>query len=158
MGASFAFSESNGAEVVTDSISNLNLASTDAPNSTPASYPVVAGQNSYEKYFRGKFGSTFTEISNIKFWKSLGDYKTDEIIKAIANQAYGIPVMTASTKAISVVPITEGTALAIQSAAGTTTITTPGYTKYLVLQAQTLGTSPAGAVNQKTFIMQYDEM
>ncbi len=158
MAATFEWSESNGAsETVTDNISNLNFGSTDSPNLTPSTYPIVAGNNSYEKYIRAKFSGTFTEISNMKFWKSAGAYKTGEAIKAAANVSYSTPTSSTSSVATSDVPESEATALSIQSSAGTSTITSPGYTKYICLQLQTTSSTPAGAVNTKTFTFQYDE-
>ena len=159
MAATYEWSETNGAgAVVHDSIANLNMGDNDSYEIVPATYPVVAGTNAYEKYIRAKFSDTFTEISNMKFWKSVGAYKTGEDIKAAENIAYVQPVKTTSSVATVTIPVTEGTALAIQSAAGTTTITAPGYTKYICLQLQTTGSTPAGAVNQKTFTFQYDEI
>jgi hypothetical protein len=159
MAATFQWSEANGAgESVTDGISNLNFGDTDAPNITPASYPIVAGNNGYEKDIKAKFGGTFTEISNMKFWKSAGAYVTGEDIKADEVTSYVQPVKTTSTRAVTTVPTTEGTAITVHSAAGGTTITAAGYTRYICLQLQTTTSSPAGAVNQKTFTFQYDEV
>lgn len=158
MAATFEWSESNGAgEAVQDNIANINFGSTDTYEITPASYPIVAGANSYEKYIRAKFTGTFTEISNMKFWKSAGSYKTGEAIKAAANQAYGTPTSSVSAKAISDIPVVEGSALSIQSSSGGSTITSPGYTKYICMQLQTTVSTPAGAVNTKTLTFQYDE-
>ena len=158
MAATFNFAESNGAgEVVSDGISTLNYGSTDAADLTAASYPVVAGQSSYEKYIRAKFTDAFTEISNMLFWKSAGSYVTGESIKAGANKAYVQPVSTVSTVATADVPVAQGSALSIQAADGSATITAPGYTKYIVLQLQTTSSTPAGSVNQKTSTFMYDE-
>lgn len=161
MGATYHWSESNHvAEDVTDDIANLNFVNEDNPQKTPvSSYPITAGENSYEKYNRAKFTGSFTEITNMKFWKSAGAYVTDEAIKAAANQTYGTPVATTSAKATVDVPIIVGSALSIESTEGDTSKITidGGYTKYIVTQLQTLVTTPAGAVNQKTFTFQYDE-
>jgi hypothetical protein len=160
MAAVFEFSESNGAgEVVQDNIANLNFGNTDAYELVTADWPIVASENAYEKYIRAKFSGTFTEISNMKFWKSVGAYVTGEDVKAAANVAYTQPVKTTSSVATVTIPVTEGTALAIEEAGGVTgLITSPGYTKYLCLQLQTTGSTPAGAVNTKTFTFQYDEI
>ena len=159
MAASFAFSESNGSgETPTDGISNLNMGDNDSANLNVSTYPIIAGNNSYEKNLRAKFGSTFAEISNMKFWKSAGDYKTGEDVKAAENVAYTQPVKITSSVAVTTIPITVGSALVIQSAAGTDTITAPGYTKYVCLQLQTTSSTPAGAVNTKTYTVQYDEI
>ena len=157
MSATYVWSESNTAiETVTDGITNLNFGSNDSVNLNTSTYPITAGQNSFSKYIRAKFSSTFTEISNMKFWKSAGTCVTDEAIKASANATFATP--SATDTGDSDVPIIVGSALAIQSSAGTTTITAPGYTKYLRLQLQTSASTPSGAVNTKTFTFQYDEI
>ncbi len=159
MAALFEWSESCGAgPTVYDAIANINFGDVDASGLVPASYPIVAGNNSYEKYIRGKFSSTFTEISNMKLWKSAGDYVTDEVIKADLTASYVQPVKTASSVAVTTIPVTEGAAIAVLSAAGTSTITAAGYTRYIAMQLQTSASSPAGAVATKTIVMQYDEI
>jgi len=162
MAAIHQFSESNGAgEVETIPVANLNFGSNDSAEINTTTYPITRGDASFEKYLRAKFTGTFTEISNMKFWKSAGTLVTGETIKAAANVAYAQP--SATPNADSDVPVTEGTALSMQSAEGAATIVygasgVSGYTKYLRLQLQTTGSTPAGAVNQKTFTMQYDEV
>lgn len=158
MAATIQWSESNtSGETVTDNISNLNFGSNDSVNIVPATYPVVSGENSFQKYFRIKVGGTFTEISNMKFWKSAGAYVTDESIAGDENVSFATPAATAIVEDTDV-PTSVGSAWAIQSAAGTSTITAAGYTKYIRLQARTTSSSPAGAVNEKTFTFQYDEV
>ena len=158
MPATHEFSESNlVGEVVHDGIANLNLGSNDSYELNTTTYPITRGQSSFEKYLRCKFSDTFTEISNMKFWRSdvLG-YKTGETLKAAANVAFATP--SATPNADSDIPLNEGASLAIQSAAGTTTITAPGYTNYIRLQLRTTGSTPAGSVFQKTLTFQYDEV
>jgi hypothetical protein len=161
MSASFQFSESNGAgETVTDGITNVNFGSSDAPNLVVASYPITAGLNSFAKYIRAKFTGTWTEISNMKFWKSAGAYVTGEAIKASANAVYATPSATGTGD--SDIPTVEGSALAINSAEGEATIVygasgVSGYSGYIRMQLQTTVSTPAGAVNQKTLTFQYDE-
>jgi len=165
MATYFEWSESNGAgEVVTDDVANLNFGSIDAAELVPLSYPILAGNNSFAKYIRGKFfadtGETPT-ISNIKFWKSSGAYKTGEEIVAAANVAYATP--SASDTGDSAIPTVEGSALSINSYEGQSTIEigesdVSGYTGYIRLQLQTSGSTPAGAANQKEFTIQYDSI
>ena len=147
MAATFQWSETNGAgATVTDGITNLNYGSADAVNLVPASNTIAAGNNSYEKYNRGKFSGTYTSVSNLRFWKSSGAYVTGEGIDAIANASYTTPVATTSTVATAAVPTVEGSALAPTSPGAS-----PSYSGYLVSQLQTTGSTPAGAVNQKVF-------
>jgi len=162
MAATFHWYESNGAgEVEEADISNINFGSNDSPNLNTTTYPITRGDASFEKYIRALFTGTWTEISNLKFWKSAGAYVTGEAIKAAANVVYAQPSVTPN--ADSDVPITEGAALAIQSAEGENVIEygasgVSGYTGYIRLQEQTSGSTPAGAVNSKEFCMQYDEV
>ncbi|MEK7499230.1 MAG: hypothetical protein AAB649_01335 [Patescibacteria group bacterium] len=153
MPATFSWSESNGAgETVTDAISNVNFGNADSPNLTPASNPIAAGQNSFEKWVRGKFSGTFTSIANLRFWKSVGSYVTGESIKAAVNASYATPVTATSSVATAAVPTTEGTALVPNAP-----VVNPDYSGYVTLQLQTTVSTPPGAVNQKTFTLKYDE-
>lgn len=162
MSATHHWYESNGAgEVETADISNINFGSVDAPNIVPATNPITRGDASFEKYIRCFFSGTWTEISNMKFWKSAGNYVTGETCKAAANVVYATPSSTPN--ADSDVPTVEGSALVIQSAEGETEIVYGGsgvsnYTGYIRLQLRSTGSTPAGSVNQKTFTFQYDEV
>jgi hypothetical protein len=161
MSATHEWSESNlVGQDITDDIDNINFGSDDVPNLVPASSLIIKGANSYSKYIRCKFTSTWTDITNMKLWKSSGDYKTGETIKAAANQAYATPSQTGTGD--SNVPTTEGTALAINSAEAENHIEygasgVSGYTGYIRLQLQTTSNTEVGAVNQKEFTFQYDE-
>jgi len=154
------YSESNGVgETVQDNIDNINFGSIDAYEIVPASNAIIAGNNSYIKYIRVKFTGIYTEISNIKFYKSAGAMATGEVITAAANVVYATPVATASGD--SAVPTTGGSALSINSAEGDPTIMygasgVSGYTGYIRLQLQTTISTPPGALAQKTFSIQYD--
>ena len=159
MSTTHQFSESNlVGEVVMDGITNLNFGSADDHDLNTTTYPISRGSASFEKYIRCLFGGTgWTTISNMKFWRSdvLG-YKTDETLKAAANVSFATPSVTPN--ADSDIPLNVGASLAIRSAAGTTTITAPGYTKYMRLQIQTTVSTPSGSVFQKTLTFQYDEV
>ena len=155
MAESFQFSESNTSEeTVHDNIANLNFGSNDSYEIVPATYKITKGQNSFSKYIRAKFGGTFTEISNMKFWKSVGAYKTEELVKADSNKTFGTPSQTGTGDAT--IPTEVGSALHIHSAGGTDTIVAPGYSMYIRLQLQTTTNTEIGVVNQKTFCFQYD--
>jgi hypothetical protein len=162
MAATHQWSESNlVGEVITDGISNINFGSNDSPNIITVNYPITIGQNSFSKYIRGKFTGVWTTISNMKFWKSSGNYVTGESIKAGANIAYATPSQVGTID--SDVPILEGSALSVNSFEGASTIESgvsgvSGYTGYIRLQLRTTGSTPAGAVNQKQFTFQYDEI
>lgn len=153
MTATFEFSETNGAgATVTDGITNVNFGNADSPNLVPASNPVTAGNNSYEKWIRGHFTGTYNSISNLKFYKSAGAYVTGEDIKCAVNAAYATPTTSTSIVATVTIPTTLGTAL-VPTAPGAS----PSYSGYMTLQLQTTVSTPPGNVNQKTFTLQYDE-
>lgn len=161
MAATHAWKESNGAGEDVSTITNINFGSNDSPNLNTTTYPVIAGESSFEKYIRCLFTDVWTEISNMKFWKSAGDYKTGEVIKADVNVSYVQPSDTPN--ADDNIPTDEGSALLVKSAEGEDTIVyddsgVSGYTGYIRLQLQTTGSTPAGAVNTKTFTFQYDEV
>jgi len=162
MAATHHFYESNGVgEVEEADISNINFGSDDSPNLNTTTYPITRGNASFEKYIRCLFTGSWTEISNMKFWKSAGAYVEGESCKAAANVVYAQPSDTPNED--DDVPVEEGTALAIKSAEGEDVIEygatgVSGYTGYIRLQLHTTGSTPAGAVNQKTFTFQYDEI
>jgi hypothetical protein len=160
MAATFEWSESNGVgEDITDGISNINFGSADIVNLVPSAHPIVGGGASFEKYIRCKFTGVWTEISNMKFWKSLGSYVAGESIK-LGIVDYAQPSSTPN--ADSNVDETEP-GWVVNSGEGNPTIEygatgVSGYTQYMRLQLQTTGSTPAGAVHQKTFTFQYDEV
>jgi hypothetical protein len=163
MAATYQWSESNGAgEVVSDNIVNVNFGSVDDKEIVTADYPITREDSSFEKYIRGLFSGVFTEISNIKFWRSdVNGYKAGETLKAAANVTYAQP--SATPNADSDIPLSEGTALAIKSAEGADTIEygasgVSGYTGYVRLQLNTTIDTPSGSVFTKTVCLQYDEV
>jgi len=162
MGATVVFSESNdvAGEVVTDDIANLNFGNVDDHELSPvSSYPVTANENSYEKYLRIKFSGTYTTISNMKYWKSAGGYKTGEAIKIRVTNTWVAPVNTDTGGAL--IGVDEAGSTVIHASDGAAlTISGPGdnYTEYIVQQLQTTAATPAGATNQKTLLAQWDEV
>ena len=153
MPASFQFSESNGVTpTVTDGVSNINFGNTDASNITPASNPITAGTNSYEKWERGHFYGSYSSVSNLKFYMSAGSYVTGEQIVAAVNASFATPVNTTSIVATLAIPTVLGSALSPSSPGAS-----PSYSGYITMQLQTTGSTPPGNVNTKTFTLQYDE-
>ena len=159
--ATFSWQESNGASETVSTPTNLNFGSTDATDLTPLSYPITAGNNSYEKYVRAKFTGTFSKIDNIQFWKSAGAYVTGESIKwSGTTTSYTQPTASTSSVATASVPTSDpGTAnVSIGGSLSGSITTSGGMTDYIVLQLQTTTSTPAGAVNTKTFTLTYDEV
>jgi hypothetical protein len=161
MSAVFHWSESNTvSQTITDDITNINFGSSDSVNLNTTTYPIVRGNNSFSKYIRCKFTGTWTTISNMRFWKSLGAYATGEAIKASFNATFATPSQTGTGD--SDVPTAEP-AQNVNSFEGASTIVygafgVSGYTGYIRLQLQTTGSTPSGAVAQKTFTFKYDEV
>jgi hypothetical protein len=163
MAATHQWSESNGSgEVETIPIANVNFGSNDSADLNTTTYPITRGNASFEKYIRCLFSGVWTEISNMKLWRSdANGYKTGETLKAATNTVYVQP--SATPNADDDIPLNVGTALAIQSAEGNPTIVygdsgVSGYTKYVRLQIHTTGSTPSGSVFQKTILFQYDEV
>lgn len=163
MVATFAWVEANGVGEDESTPTNINFGSTDATDLVALTYPITAGNNSYEKYIKVKFTDTFSVIDNIQFWKSAGAYVTGEGIDwdgEIVLASYAQPVATTSSVATTVMPTADpGTANVSIAGSLSGTITVAGNTSdYIVMQLQTTGSTPAGAVNTKTFTLQYDEV
>lgn len=158
MSAVFHWSEANTiSETVTDDIANLNFGDVDDVEIVVADYPIVAGNNSYQKYVKAKFTGTFDEISAMKFYMSAGALVSGETIMGAENVAFAEP-STDAEGGDEAVPTVVGSAWEIQGADGEDTIEAEGYTKYIRLQLRTTVGTPSGAVNTKTFTFQYDEV
>jgi len=162
MAADFAWSESNTAGETKTTPTNINFGSTDAKDLVALTYPITAGEHSYEKWIQAAFSGTFSVIDNIQFWKSAGDYVTGETIDwsgVTAAASFATPVATESSVATTVLPTADpGTANVWIAGSLSGTLTSAGSSDYIVMQLHTTGSTPAGAVNTKTFTLQYDEV
>lgn len=168
MAATVELCETNGAPAgaIEHNISNINFGSNDGPNLTTATYPIVAGENSFEKWLRihvTAMGSS-NKIDNIQIWKDSGDYVTGETIwsnlvtSGYTSESYAEPVDTTSTKADTSMPTADPAAANLGIGGSLTgSITTAGYSDYCIIQLRTTVSSPGGDVNQKSFKFQYDE-
>lgn len=154
MASIFEFSESNGAgETVTDGITNVNFGNLDSPNLASPNNRVIAGANSFEKWFRGHFEGTWTTINNLLFWKSGGSLGTGVSIKAEVNDMYATPTDATSTVATVNVPTTSGTALTPDDPA-----MTGDYSGYITMQLQTTIAASPGSIGTQTFSLRWDEV
>lgn len=142
----------------------MNFGNTDAANLTPAATPVQAGNNSYEKWFRmhvtAMGGSNV--VDNIRVWKSVGAYVTEEGIQTnlktsgYSAASYATPSTTTFTD--QAMPTSEpGSANIGIGGALNGTIVAPGYSDYIIMQRQTGSNSPAGNANTLTITIKYDE-
>jgi hypothetical protein len=124
------------------------------------SYPVTAGNNSYEVWLRAHFTGTFTTISNLQFWKSDSNTDTGISIKwdGSGNTVYATPINTTSTVATTSMPTSDpGTAnVSIAGSLGGS-LSAAGYSDYAVMQLQTTVAAAAGDSSTYSFTMQWDE-
>jgi len=160
MVATFAWVEYLANATATATPTNLNLGSTLAANLAPSTYPITAGTYSYEKWVKALFTGSFTRIENLQFWKSAGAYVTGETLKWTGNYStYTAPITTISTIATTVAPVADP-ATANVSIGGSLSgsLVATGYSDFIILQASVTTAASAGAVNQKTFTLQYDEV
>lgn len=160
MTATFGWVEylSNATDTATPT--NLNLGSTLAANLAPSTYPITAGTYSYEKWIQANFTGSFTRIDNIKFWKSAGAYVTGETINWTGEQTqYSTPTNSSSSDASASVATSEpGSANVSIGGSLSGSLTGTGSSDFIVLQASVKTSASAGAVNTKTFTLQYDEV
>lgn len=123
------------------------------------SYPITAGNNSYEVWLRGHFTGTFNQIQNLKFWKSAGNYGTGENIDFTGQvTAFDDPTTADSTYATASVP-TSSPGSANVSIGGSLAgdLTAAGFSDFMVLQLQTTTAAEAGDTETFTFTLTYDE-
>lgn len=154
MAATFEWSESNSSmETVTNGISNVNFGSMDAPNLSSPNNRVIAGENSYEKWNRGRFSGTYTTVDNLKFWKSAGSLPSGVTITAAVNAAFATPTASTSSVATSNVPTSEGSALVPNSPGAS-----PDFSGYITMQLQATSMATPGAVPTVTLTLKYDEV
>lgn len=160
MVATFGWVEYLANATATATPTNLNLGSTLFASLAPSTYPITAGTYSYEKWVRANFSGSFTRIENLQFWKSAGAYVTGETIKWTGNYStYTAPITTVSTIALTTTPVADpGTANVGIGGALAGSLTSAGDSDYIILQASVTTAASAGAVNQKTFTLQYDEV
>lgn len=168
MAATFQFAQSYGA---TPTVADIGDGSggnywnfKDVDDATPANYssnPITAGNNSYEVWLRGHFTGTFNVVDNLQFWMST-DFSpnTGLTVKYKANNvgAYVQSVKTTSTVATVAMPTSDpGTANVSIGGSLSGTLTSAGYSDYIVLQLQTTVSAAPGDTSSATFTLQYDE-
>lgn len=166
MAATVEIDEANGAgETLTHGITNSNMGSTDAVNLTAASYPIIAGENSYEKWQKihvtAMGGSS--AIDNLKIWRTgaLGGaatHKTNARTSSYGGaETYSTPTASSSSKATQTMPSSEP-ASANLGIGGSLSgqLTGTGSSDYLVHQIQTNAADTAGSTSTMNY--QYDEI
>lgn len=123
------------------------------------SYPITAGNNSYDVWLKGKFTGSFNQVQNAKFWKSAGSEGTGESLYwAGTVTAYGQPTTGDSQAADTAIP-TASPGSANVSFGGSLggNITAAGFTDFINLQLRTTTAAEAGDTETFTFTLTYDE-
>jgi hypothetical protein len=177
MAATFTFDEDNGVAAGspakgttrTANVTTCNWKNLDDAATAYTSYPISAGNNSYEKWQFGHFSGTYNQISaglwahtagafgaNLSLYGKVaptGGYTTP----AVANNANLTIDMTA------VIAIGSGQAVQFGAtgpeAAGKAASTTanPAYTEWLTSQLRTSAGAAAGDTTTVTLTLRYDE-
>jgi hypothetical protein len=155
-------------------LSKLDMGGLDSYEIDPVANPIIAGQNSFEKYIQFEVTNmgTSSAIKNFRVWMSTGtvtapDYLytnlqtvqgTYDTHKKVDDTGYTQPVggTTASTIATRAIPTTnEGVNLGIGGSL-TGSLAAVGKSDYLVMQLHIDGGTTAGQTLQLSF--QYDEV
>ncbi len=123
-------------------------------------YPVPAGNNSYETWLQGHFTGVFNSIYDLRFWMST-DFSpnTGLVVKTnTQQQTYNQPTSLTSSIATNTIGTSDpGTANVTVGGSLTSSITTSGYTDYIVTQLQTTTAAAAGDTSLATFSLSYIE-
>lgn len=156
--------------VTTDDVANMNFGGVDLVNIVPADHPVVrpglvASFRSFLKEWRVKvhdIGDSLL-ITDFRMWKTSGAYVAGEEIDWNTNggggNAYVTPDNTTAFSG-SAVPTADPGSANISgsiSASGNYAPSNTTFLRFFMLGNVSGITTPIGAVNQKTFIWQYDE-
>lgn len=162
MVATVDISESTGVgETTQDDVANCNYGSIDTYELVVATYPIVAGENSYHKCWRVHWTGAFNQIDNLQCWlegtpTSQCTYKASLTTESYSDPGYVQPATSSITwwNAPTSDPGNANIAIGA-SLAGTTDST--GYSDYMHTQLQSGTTAPPGNVTTLTWHWQYDE-
>ena len=144
---------------VSGNLFNFKTSNSLASAADYTSYPITAGNNSYDVWLKGHFTGSFNKIQNAKFYKSSGALGGEESIKFIgAVTAYHTPVTGNSSYASADVPTTApGSANVSFDSDLAGNITGAGYSDFMILQLRTTTAAEAGDTATFTFTLTYDE-
>ncbi len=167
MAATVEICEENGnssSPALTHNIANSNMGSRDAANLNPIANPIEPGKNSFEKWqlLHVLDMGTSSTINNIRVWRSgsLGAnaiHLTNASITSYRGEAkYQTPTDDTSTVAIFTMPTTTpGSANLGIGGSLTASLSTGGYSDFLVHQIQTTEAALAGSTTIINY--SYDE-
>lgn len=182
MAATFAFDEDYGAATgspahgtsTATGVTNVNWKNSGTPSDVYSSFPITAGNNSYDKWQFGHFSGTFNQILAGLFAHTATAFGTGLTLKgppACTNDAsrllYTTPAATANanlttdmTSAIAIgsgVGVCFGATGPYATGKATSMTTNPCYTNYLTTQLQTTVSAAAGDTATVTLTLEYQE-
>jgi len=171
MAATTTWYEQNGtatgspAHGTESTISSCDWKNADDTTTPRASAPVLAGDNSYNKYIYLKFTGQFNQISAVKFAHTAGTLGTGISLKGKVTSTYATPAtsaLTGSTDITSATPVASGASVLLGTSGPNDTNPsasqdTTCYTQYIVTQVQTTASASAGDSGTATLTIQYNE-
>lgn len=171
MAATAQFYEDNGAATgspakgTTRAVApNCDWKSVDDITTPRANATIIAGQNSYHKYQFVKFTGTFNSISAGKFAHTSGTVGTGLKIVDKISSTYATPTtadLSGSTDITTAKQINSGQAVKFSATgpegSASDTLTSEGYTQYIITQLQTEATAAAGDIGQQELTFQWNE-
>lgn len=159
--------ERNGAPagVEQQNVSNINMGSNDSYQLVPATYPITAGTNAFEKWLKIRFTGVDNKVDNVQTWISAGtlDAQADMVTNArtssyVEAETYAQPTASSSSVATQTMPEADPGAANLGIGGSLTgNLSADGSSDYLVLQYQTGATHAAGDIAQLTITFQWDE-
>lgn len=182
MAATFAWDEDTGTQTGaplkgttrTGGVTDVNWKNSGVQGDAYSSFPITAGNNSFDKWQFGHFSGTFNQILGGLFAHTATAFGAGLTLKGPTamtvdgdNETYRTPAATAnanlSTDMTTAIAIGSGVAVwfgatgpeATGKAASMTT--NPCYTNWLATQLQTTGSAGAGDTATVTLTLQYDE-
>jgi hypothetical protein len=182
MAATFAFDQDYGTQTGSPTrgtstetgIADVNWMNSGTPTNTYSSYPITAGNNSFENWIFGHFSGTFNEISAGLFAHTATAFGANLTLKgtpactgdgdrllyttpsATANAALTVD-MTSAVAIGSGVAVFFGATGPYATGKAASMTTNPCYTNYLTTQLQTAAGAAAGDTATVTLTLQYNE-
>jgi hypothetical protein len=182
MSATFAFDEDNGTAAGsptkgtrTAGVTNANWKNIDDATTAYSASPVLAGNNSFEKWQCGHFSGTYNQILSGLWAHTAGAMGTGTTLKsqpACTTAAGPIQYATPSTAANASLTVDSTSAIAIASGVAVwfgptgpeaaskaaSTTSNPAYTNWLVTQLQSTSSAAPGDLSvAATWTLQYSE-
>ena len=161
MASTVTFIEYLSSETATATPTQLDLVSTIAPNASRSTYPVSVGNYSQTKAFKIRFDGTFTNVSQVKLYKSDGAYLTGETIAYGVSSSYHVPTGGAYEDSVADTAIpTSLPATANVTIGGDLggTITGSGATDFVYLQSSVTIQAISATANSKTLTVTWTEV